>query len=191
VRRLLAPAVALLLAGCGGENGGTAQEGEKVVSPAAWMAEFCAAGVDWQADLEQNAAALETRVAGAQGLDEIRGELAGYFDRAARLTDDAVARVERAGVPEIDGRDQLVADFTGLIDDMGDLFREAGDEARALETADEARFRTRVAQIARRLERRADEVVGDFTSIAARYDSPELDEAFSENEDCAQFAGEA
>jgi hypothetical protein len=183
----------LVLAGCGGADGGAGGAGnepEKVVSPTAWMAAFCAAGVDWHAELEENAATLETEVAGVEGLDEIRGELARYFERAAQLTDEAVARIERAGVPELAERERLVADFTGLIGDMGDLFREAGEEARALETADETRFRARVVEIAARLERRAGEVVRDFTELAARYDSPELDEAFSENEDCAQFAGE-
>jgi hypothetical protein len=120
---------------------------------------------------------------------QVRRELVRYFARAAALTDETVARIERAGTPEIDDRERLVADFTGLVEDTGGLFTDAGDEVRALEIRDRAEFQARVSEIAERLEERAATVVAEFTELAKRYDTPELDRAFSENEDCAQFSG--
>ena len=187
-RPIAAAALALAVAGCGG--GGSSEASEALVSPSAWMAEFCAAGVDWRGDLEANAADLDTRIEEGQSLEETRSDLVDYFDRAAVLTDRAVARIERAGTPEVEERERLVADFTGLVADMGDLFTAAGEEVGELETADAVRFRARVTEIGERLERRAGDVVEDFTSLAARYDTPALEEAFSGNEDCAQLSGD-
>jgi hypothetical protein len=179
----------LAVTACGGSDGAPSGGGEKLVTPEAWMASFCAAGVDWLGDLEENAAALETRTADARGLDQVRRELVRYFARAAALTDETVARIERAGTPAIDDRERLVADFTGLVEDTGGLFTDAGDEVRALEIRDRAEFQARVSEIAERLEERAARVVAEFTELAKRYDTPELDRAFSKNEDCARFSG--
>jgi hypothetical protein len=175
-------AAALALAGCGGDGslgGGDAVPAED------WIEEFCAAGVEWHAELEASTGDFQAEA--ASGLSGLQEALARYLDRSAELTDEAVARIEGAGVPDVEEGERIAADFTELIADVGTLFEDAAADVREADTSDERQFVTQVTEIAGRIETTADEVAADFTELAESYDVPELERAFGESESCAEF----
>jgi hypothetical protein len=188
-RGLLLAAAALVLVGCGGGDPSASGGDVRVVPAERWIADFCAAGAAWRADLDRNARALTRTLEEARTAREARAELVRYFDDAAALTDATVARVERSGLPDVDERERLAGDIAGLVADVGHLFAAAADETERLATRDEQRLRARVRAIARRLEARAAALTTRFERIAATYDVPELDRAFGENDDCKRLAG--
>jgi uncharacterized tellurite resistance protein B-like protein len=162
---LLPLAAALVLTGCGGDDGGDAE---------GWANDVCVDISEWVGEVDS---AVESLTEGGLALDE--ADLREAADRVAEATDDLAADIEELGVPEVEDGRRAQAEVRSLLEALREQY-EAAQEALAaslepLET---------VARIATALSAAATQLQASLDDLAGLDPAGELADAFRSSEDC-------
>ena len=184
----VATLAALVLAACGGDDGGGGggEEEAETVSVDAYATDVCAALAAWVTDIQDRAATITEGLnpgdaeAGKERLEEFIGD-------TITGTEDLIADVEAAGVPDTDGGEEAAQQIENGLTQVKDILEEAQTSISELPTDDPQAFGTGAQEIATSLQ----EATGEAASTIDSANSEELTEAFAENEDCAQYSAGA
>jgi hypothetical protein len=188
----LALMAALVLAACGGDDGGgddtdvQAEEdaGGETVSVDQYAGDVCAALSAWVTDIQDRASTITEGIdpgdaeAGKERLEEFIGD-------TVDGTDELIASVEDAGVPDTDGGEEAAEQIQTGLEQVKTILEDAQDQIADLPTNDPQAFGTGAQEIATSLQEATGEAAGAIDSA----NSEELTAAFGENEDCAQYSG--
>ena len=160
---------AALAAGCGGGP-----------SPQDWAGRVCQALSPWRTQIDDLNAQAATRMATATTSTQTRDGLVTLVSGGESASETARAAVVAAGVPDVDGGDQVAQRFIASLTGTRDAYARAKKDLQALPTADDAAFYDGVTAVMSRLndEYRASAV--DTTNL----DSPELRLAFDGTPSC-------
>jgi hypothetical protein len=171
VRRLLIAflAAVLLVAGC--SHGPSAQQ---------WAASVCGALKPWRSALTD----LNSRAAGQMAQTTTTGQtrqnLVALVADARDATETARAAVAAAGVPDVDGGDQVAHSFEQSLAQTRDAYAQAGTDLQALPGDNEQTFYDGVVAVLDRLST-AYKRAGDSLSTL---NSPKLQAAFNSVPEC-------
>lgn len=189
----LALMAALVLAACGGDDGGDggdtdvqAEEdsGAETVSVDEYAGEVCSALSAWVTDIQDRAATITEGIdpgdaeAGKERLEEFIGD-------TVDGTDELIANVEAAGVPDTEGGEEAAEQIQSGLEQVKTILEDAQKQIGELPTNDPQAFGTGAQEIATSLQEATGEAAGAIDSA----NSEELTAAFGENEDCAQYSG--
>jgi flagellar capping protein FliD len=171
MRRLavLAALAALLLGGCAG-------------SPPArvWAASVCSALSPWRAQLDSLTTKAQEQANAAPNSAQAKENLVRLFDGAQQSTEAARAKVEAAGVPDVDNGSKIAHSFIATLAGVRDAYAHAKDGVSGLAVNDPKTFSDGVAAVLTTLN---SEYAKSSTDLA-NLDSVELKKAFDEVPEC-------
>jgi hypothetical protein len=177
---VLVVAVALAPAACGGG-------GEERVEPEAWARDVCTGVARWRDRLAERARVLETDVRAARNRPAVVStEVARFLDDVVAVTNSLAADVARSGAPDVEDGEALAADFRAGLNDIAGVFADAREEIEDVPLRRRA-VRRELAGIATTMAQQIGAVRGVFEELDEKYDAPELDRAFAEEEACETF----
>jgi hypothetical protein len=166
---LAAALVIGLVAGCGGGP-----------APAAWAASVCKALGPWRATIGDLTVRTQQQMTAETTPAQAQENLVRLFDGAHAASERARARVEQAGVPDVDGGEAVRDRFTASLARARDAYGHARDSIAGLETNPSTGFYDRVTEVVRRLGQEYAGSALDTTNL----ESPELKRAFDEVPEC-------
>jgi hypothetical protein len=199
VRLALVVALALLLlvpacggdgdgGGNGGGNGGGEAAEPEARDPEEWVADVCGAVGSWVADIQEQSTELGETARGAENLEDARDQFAAFFDGVVDRTEEMLTEIEDADAPAVEDGEATAQDLRDTLEPIQGVFENARDEAEDLPTDDPAAFEDGATEIGQTVEEEATEISDAFDELDQRYDVPELDEAFEEEEEaCAEL----
>jgi hypothetical protein len=187
--RALAAGCALIgvcaAAACGGDGGdGDAAAG---TDPAAWVESVCTSLVGWRDDVQGASEELQQSAGGSADLEEALSLLSSFLDDAVTRTDDLLAEVGDAGIPAVDQGQAISTDLQGALQQARDVLADARDTAQDLPADDPAAFASSAQELAGSIQTGLAEVGGTFDELDEKYDTPEIEEAFQNNEACSEL----
>jgi hypothetical protein len=177
---VLAIAVALVSPACGGG-------GEERVEPGAWARDVCTSFGRWRQRLADRSRVLETDVAAARDRPAVvSGEVARFLDDVVAMTNSLAADVGRAGTPDLEDGEALAADFRVGVADIAGVFAQARKEVEGMSPRRRA-LRRKLAAITTTTAQQVGAVRGVFEALEEKYDAPEIERVFAEDDACETF----
>lgn len=177
VRMIGASVLTVVFVACGNGDGG----GDDEVSAQTYAQRLCA---NMQSYIDEWAM-LSTDFAGeldpAAELDEQRDALLAFLDDVILATDRLIAGVERAGVPDIESADEVVAAIEVAFAEARDVLVEAKAKAGAISVDDPQLFADDLNEIGETIQAS----LGEIGSSLASIDAPELTAALNDDPVCA------
>jgi hypothetical protein len=158
-----------LVAGCGGGP-----------SPQDWAGQVCTALGPWRTQIDDLNSQAATRMASATTSTQTRDSLVALVSGGESASETARAAVEAAGVPDVDGGDQVAQRFVESLTGTRDAYARAKRDLEALSTADDTAFYDGVTAVMSRLDDEYRASAVDTTNL----DSPELRQAFEGAASC-------
>ena len=171
MRRLavLATLAALLLGGCAGGP-----------PPRVWAASVCSALSPWRAQLDSLTTKAQEQANAAPNSAQAKENLVRLFDGAEKSTEAARAKVEAAGVPDVDNGSKIARSFVATLAAVRDAYAHAKDGVTGLGVDDPKTFSDGVAAVLTTLNTEYAKSATDLTNL----DSVELKKAFDEVPEC-------
>jgi len=165
----LAVALGALLAGCGSGP-----------APRAWAATVCQALSPWRAEIGTLTTRTQQQMTAKTTPAQAKENLVRLFGGAESASEAARHRVQRAGVPRVDGGDRVARGFLASLGAVRDAYGRARAGIAALETAPADAFYSNVGTVVDTLKQEYDRSALDTGSL----DSTELQQAFAEVPEC-------
>lgn len=167
---LVAVALVVVVAGCGGST----------VPPAQWAAKVCAAVGPWRAQIGTLNTQAQQQVSGASSPDQVRTSLLALLDGAAVVSENARQAVAAAGVPDVDGGATVATRFVDSLARAREAYRHAGSDLASLPTGDPTSFYDGVVAVLNRLQTEYAASALDTSNL----DAPALRDAFDGVDQC-------
>jgi hypothetical protein len=168
------PLIALLLLGlalgaCGGGP-----------SPAAWAASVCAALTPWRTEIGSLTQRAQSQMDAATTPGQAKENLTRLLAGAEAASETARSRVAGAGVPDVDGGDEVARSFVASLTGARDAYGRARAAVSALDTGDATAFYDGVTAAMAKLT----EEYGRSALDTGKLRSAELQRAFDEAPEC-------
>jgi hypothetical protein len=171
--RRLAPVATLvamtLLGGCAGGP-----------PPRVWAASVCTALSPWRAELDSLTVKAQQQAELAPNSAQAKENLVRLFDGAQKSTEAARAKVEAAGVPDVDNGGKIAKGFVATLAAVRDAYGHAKDGVNQLTAGDSKTFSDGVATVLTTLNSEYAKSAIDVTKL----DSVELRKAFDSVPEC-------
>jgi hypothetical protein len=161
--------LALVVAGC--------SEGPP---PRAWAASVCSALNPWRAEITMLTARAQEQTPNSATPEQAKETLVRMLEGARDSSERARSKVEAAGVPEVEGGEEIAAGMTDSLRKMRDAYGKARDTIKDLPTADANAFYDSVASAMATLQAEYKASALDTSNLR----SPELQQAFAEVPEC-------
>lgn len=165
---LLLPFV-LAAAACAGEPGART-----------WAAAVCTTLSPWRTEIGALTSRTQEQMTAATTPRQAKENLMRLFSGARDASEKARAGVARAGVPDVDGGEQIAKGFTASLAAMRDAYGRATESIQALATAPAKAFYQQVGQVVDKLN--ADYAASSLDT--SKLNSAELQRAFDELPEC-------
>jgi hypothetical protein len=177
----LVTVLACVAAGCGGGGGGGTAGG---TPPDKYADAVCGAIVSWQNDLKSSVSSMTSSMSGVTSPAQIKAKLVEFTKQAVALTHTMIAKVKAAGPPDIKNGDQLQKDVENGLAQAEAAFAQARDSAKSLPANDPAAFQREAVKLGNVLSKQGTAIQTTFDSIDTKYNSKDLNEAFTKDAAC-------
>jgi hypothetical protein len=151
--RLLATAVLLCLAGCGG--GG--------VEPKQWARSVCGALTPWRAEISDLTTKAQQQLETAKTPEQTKSNIVDLLSGAESASEKARAGIDGAGVPDVTDGQKVAEQFLASLSKARDAYGNAKRAVSALPTADAKTFYSAVS--------------GAFATLKDEYERSAIDPA--------------
>jgi hypothetical protein len=186
-------ASALFLVGACSGSGGTpngspaarpteSPEVSSIVPASEYLADVCGAVTSWLADIQTLNERLQQEL-DRSSVEVLKESTIGFFDDVVVTTDSMIARVEDAGVPDVEGGELAAGQVITALGAARDALQDARDRVAVLETDDGPAFSAELQVI-------AGEMGVSLSQVATAMDafgSPVLDAAAAEIPACQEL----
>lgn len=179
----LVAVAALFLGACGGDEEGGG-DGADTVAVDDYASDVCSALSAWVTDIQDRASTITEGLdvgdakAGKERLQEFIGE-------TVDGTDDLIANVEEAGIPDTEDGEQAAEQIQSGLEQVKTILVDAQGQIDELPTNDPQAFGQGAQEIATSLQ----QATGEAAASIDAANSEELTEAFGKNDECSQYAG--
>jgi hypothetical protein len=136
-------ALAFLLAGCGSDG----------VPSETWARSVCLAVKPWSTQIDVSVTQAREKITSASDPAQTKSELVALFGGAQRASAEAVAKVQKAGVPDADNGKQVATQFVAALKSAEKQFGQAAAGVNALSTSDRSAFYSGVVKVGDQLSR--------------------------------------
>jgi hypothetical protein len=178
---LLLLSAPLAAAGCGGDDG------SGKAAPDVWTRGVCRSLTHWQDRMRERVEILRGDVATAVGLDQVREDVARFLGDVTGTTNTLVSDVARAG-PDVEEGEALAADLRGGIEQLAAVLAQAREDAENLPSRP-GPLQRELGELSASIQTEMASAVTVFLELEQRYDVPEVDQAFEDEEACQAFRG--
>jgi hypothetical protein len=170
---VLVASLALLAAGCGGDDGGSD-------TPAAeeWAGDVCSAITTWRSSLTDAGRTLQEGGISQESANDA-------IDEAREATDTFVEDLRGLGRPDTESGQEAQQTLDGLADDLEAGRKQVDDAVQGADTLQE--LVAAVPTITQTLTTLTGEVSNAFSSLQGLDPGGELDDAFSQAESCDEL----
>jgi hypothetical protein len=165
----LTTAFALLAGGCGGGP-----------APRAWAANVCTALSPWRAEISTLTSRTQQQMTAKTTPAQAKENLVRLLGGAESASEAARAKVEEAGVPDVDGGESVATGFVRSLTAMRDAYGRARQSVEGLDAGRADPFYDGVESVMSTLTTEYNESALDTSSL----DSEELRAAFDEVPEC-------
>ena len=166
---MLFAVVLLLVSGCGGGPG-----------PRIWAATVCQALSPWRAEIGTLTSRTQQQMTAETTPAQAKENLVRLFGGAQAASETARDRVERAGVPDVDGGAAVAEGFVASLTGVRDAYGKARENIAALDIAAPDAFYAGVSKVVATLD--ADYKRSELDT--SKLNSVELRKAFDEVPEC-------
>ena len=166
---LIFATLAVMLAACSGSPG-----------PRAWAASVCTTLSPWRTEIGTLTTRTQQQMTAETTPSQAKENLMRLFGGAQEASEKARAGVEKAGVPDVKGGQQIAAGFESSLSAMRDAYGRARTGIEALATSPAKTFYTQVATVVDTLGKEYAKSDLDTSKI----NSKELSQAFEEVPEC-------
>ncbi len=181
----------VVLAACSSDPDEGGDAGETTTSAAAAPADaeayadtVCGALSDWMTSIEEGNASLQDSLGNEVDLENVKQGLLDFLDDTIANTDEMVATIEDAGVPDVENGEQIHDEIVSLLGQAQTAFEEARDTVDALDASDPQALGQGLQELGTSLQSAFDDVQNPLENT----ESAELEEAFEANEACSALA---
>jgi hypothetical protein len=191
----IATIVALVFVGCGGGDDpepsaeSTDTQTEETDAPTTdtasaeeFVTALCTEMGNWIASLQEGQTTVTESVEPGNiqsGIDA----LAAFFDSAVTATEDLIAGIEAAGVPDVDGGEEIQQEFIDRFTEAKTALESARDQVDALPADDPQAFQDAAGDLSTTIQAQLS-AVGDALSTLSQ---PELDQEAASNTACTSL----
>ena len=183
---VLAILTSLVFVGCGGGSDDGDDGGDSETVPVAEYVEgLCSAMVDWQGQAQELATTLQTDIQANQDLPipDRKEKLTTYLADLKTATEDFIANVEEAGVPDVEGGSDVADNFLSGFRQLVGVIETAEEQIPDLPEDSPAAFQAATDELGNQLQSGFE---GIGTSFEQMGQTP-LDPAFEDEESCQQI----
>ena len=167
------------------EDGGTAGTGDGTVSAEEYVAAVCTEITGWVEEVQARSEQVGQDVVTETTLEGQRDVLAEFFDDVVALTDDHLAGMRDAGVPDVEDGEEIAETLVGVFEDARVVLADASERADELPTDDAAAFTAVVEELGSGVQTALEGIGSSVTGL----DSPELVAAAEDEPACAALPG--
>ena len=176
-----------VLAACSDDGGGGTEPtdaGEETEAPAAdadtYADTVCGALNDWMTSIEEGNTTLQSSLENETDLEQVKQRLLEFLDDTIANTDEMIATIEDGGAPDVDGGEELHAQLIDLLGQAETAFQDARETVDGLDATDPQELGTGLQELGTSLQT----AFADVQNPLENAESPELDQAFEDNEAC-------
>ncbi|HEY0358193.1 MAG TPA: hypothetical protein VGD11_06400 [Mycobacteriales bacterium] len=166
----VAAALTSVLAACGADG----------IEPEKWAKSVCVAVKPWSAEIDASVTQARTKITAASDPAQTKTELVALFRGAKQASDDAVAKVKKAGVPVADNGKQVADQFVGALSAAGDNFGRAAEGVQTLPTTDRTAFYHGVVKVGDQLSKDNNKSSTQLSTVRSK----DLEKAFDKVPEC-------
>jgi hypothetical protein len=148
--------------------------------PKDWAKSVCLAVKPWSTRIEASVTQARTKITAGADPVQTKTELVTLFRDAEKASADAIAKVQKAGVPDADNGAKVAAQFGEALDAAKANFGRAASRVEALPTADRTAFFNGVVTV-------GDQLSKDNNASSAKLSdvrSKDLEKAFDDVPEC-------
>ncbi|GGK96673.1 hypothetical protein GCM10012284_33640 [Mangrovihabitans endophyticus] len=146
----------------------------------AWATSVCTALAPWRTEIGSLTDKTQQQMTAKTTPAQAKENLMRLFGGAEQASEKARVGVHDAGVPDVDGGEQVAESFEAALGAMRDAYGRAKSGIEALPTTKSETFYARVAVVVQRLQTEYEQSAPD----TSRLDSAELKRAFDEVPEC-------
>jgi hypothetical protein len=179
---LAAVAIAAVAIGCGGDDD---EDGGETVSAESYVDAVCGSMSEMIAVVQQQQADLAREVQQATPA-EGRDLLIAFLDESTAAAESARSGIEDAGVPDVEGGDEVAEALTSAFGELQTTFEDARSETETISTESEAAFDAEADEIGTTVRTAGDQIGESLASVG---ENEELEAAAEESEACQALAG--
>jgi hypothetical protein len=177
-------AASLVLAACGGDDDGDG--GGDSVSAEDYASAVCTSTQDWVGGLQKRATDLQGALGSNATPEEGKNALAGFLDDVLADTDDWVAALDEAGVPDVDGGEAAADELRSAAEDAKGVLEDTRARVDDLPTDDEQQFAREAGEVGSATQ----ESLGKVGDAISEPESKDLRDALQDAPACSQLAGQ-
>jgi hypothetical protein len=182
VRRLIVTltlaATLVTAAGCGGGGNGDA------VEVGLYASSVCNALTTWREQLTSASTILAQRTSTTEDLRDVRRQFVAFYDGAVDVTDEMLAAVAEAGVPDVDNGEEVAAGLQKELRRFRPILVRARNSARKLPVDDEPAFAIQAQRLGTQFLIEANALATMFQALDEQFGAPELRRAADEDAAC-------
>jgi len=168
--------VVVLSGACGG--GGKVSAGE-------YVAAICTEVTAWTGEVQSLSEDIGQNLSAGATPTEGQAALAKFLDDVVAATDDHLAGVKDAGVPDVENGEEIAGTLVGVFEDAKQILVDARAKVDELPTDDSTAFATAADELGGSVQSALEGVGGGLGTL----ESAELSRAAQEEPACAQLAG--
>jgi hypothetical protein len=131
---------------------------------------------------------LQGDVATAAGPGQVREDVARFLGEVTGTTNTLVSDVARAGTPDVEEGEALAADLRRGIEQLAAVLAQAREDAENLPSRP-GPLQRELGELSTSIQTEMASAVTVFLELEQRYDVPEVDQAFENEEACQEFRG--
>jgi hypothetical protein len=179
--------VAFALGACGDGDGNGGNDVDGTVSAEAYAQTLCSSMQSYIDEVTSLSTDFAAEIDPAASLDEQKDAVIAFLDDVLAATDRLIASVGQAGVPDIDGGEEVVLAIEDTFEEARGILEQARADVEAIPVDDPQAFAAELNAIGETIQTS----LGEIGSSLASIDAPELTAAVSEDPGCAAVAGVA
>jgi len=173
-------AAALLVAGCGDDDGDDGTTSEAQSSSVQWASQVCGAIGDWETSI--------TTIDFSDGIS--KDALSQNIDEAEQATKDLIDQLKAVGAPETDDGEQAKQEIDRFADELETTVDSVKEDAEALADSDAAGLASGLTTIAVQVTQIIDDGKQTLTDLEELDPQGQLSEAIKNDETCQSLSSE-
>lgn len=168
---------ALVATACGGGGGGVTAE--------SFVGDVCTSLNDWFQTVQTEAAGLGTALSPQASPAEGKEVLTGFADAMVEETEQLVADIEAAGVPDVEGGQQASERLIGALNEATEALRDLREQIGDLPTDNPVTFAQEAEKVGTTIQTQFEDIGNRLGDL----DAPALEAAAQDEPACAQLEG--
>ncbi|HSI81284.1 MAG TPA: hypothetical protein VK919_11615 [Solirubrobacterales bacterium] len=181
---VLAALLGALVIGCGGDDGDDGGGGE-TVSAEDYVNDVCSGMSELTTTITSGQEEFQQALQGSlDSPEEGRDVLVSFLGDAADAAGEAHSAVEEAGVPDVDGGEEVADAITTAIGDMQGAFEQARGDAESMSTESAGEFASDAQEIATAVQASSQQIQESLQAVG---ENEELEAAAEDAEACQQL----